>query len=527
MTDPLGNTTSYTYDARGNTLTRTDALGGVETWTYNAANQVTSATDPLGRITTATYNQAGQLVSTTDPSGRTSTSTYNLDGTIAETVATDGTTSIPTVYRYDVAGRLSRAGEGTGGNEKYNNYEFNSAGDLIYASLKAYDYDIAGRRTSMQYKSGRTVNYRYNSAGQLAAVTRNEELIDEFDLTNGSAPSSTNWTRTVAAGTTATTQANQLLLTVGATATGTATATVTSKVAARLDADVMFNYDWAATVASSVKLVAYARYSTAGHYRIEMPAGATVATVYKRVGTLNTTLGTVPVSAIGGEVRMRVVGDTVTVIVDGTETPVSFTSGGVTTPGTARVGLTRVNGAGDVKIDRWVQSDPTTPTVLAGYTYNLDGQLVTETLPGGNRTRTYTNGQMTGFTETVPGRTVATTLAYDSTGRIITDTTGTLTTSYTYDTHPNFCQRPQRRGHHQHGPTISLDGAAPKRSPTRPPNTCTTRDHSCAGPPPAPSPQPRHVTPHHRVQRSSRGTPPAGCLVRHVPRRIPSPTPMT
>jgi RHS repeat-associated protein len=439
VTDPLGNTTSYTYDGRGNTLTRTDPLGGVESWTYNNANQVLSATDPLGRVTTATYNDAGQLVSTLDPSGRTSTSTYNFDGSIASSVVTDGTTTIPTVYTYDDAGRVASVSENDGA--AFSSYQYNVAGDLIAEGAITYGYDVAGRRTSMQYTDDRRVNYQYNAAGQLSKIVRNEEMVDAFGLADGAAPSATNWTRTAAAGTSATIDQERLLFAVSDTATGAATALLTSKVAARLDSDVTFDYQWNSFFPST-KLVAYARYSTAGHYRIEMAANTPTATIFKRVGVVNTTLGTVPLpDNVGqqGRVQMRVVGDTITVTITDTESPdgaantVSFTSGGVSAAGTSRLGLTRVLGGGQVWINDWVQADPTTPTVVAGYTYNPDGQLLVETLPGGNRTRTYTNGRMVGFNETVPGRTVATTLAYDTTGRIVTDTTGTLTTNYTYD----------------------------------------------------------------------------------------------
>ncbi len=85
-------------------------------------------------------------------------------------------------------------------------------------------------------------------------------------------------------------------------------------------------------------------------------------------------------------------------------------------------------------IDDWAQSNPTIPPVpLVSYGYDSDGRVVNETLPGGTRSRTYTNGQLTGYDETVPGLTRATTLTYDATGRIATDTTGALTTVYAYD----------------------------------------------------------------------------------------------
>jgi RHS repeat-associated protein len=185
--------------------------------------------------------------------------------------------------------------------------------------------------------------------------------------------------------------------------------------------------------------VVYARYSSTGHYRAEIEAGASFGTLYKRVGSKNTTLGTF--SAAGDtnarNFYMEVRG---TDVIVGTApqgqlvlAPVVASGGGVTAAGTNRISLTRVAGTSSVTIDNWEQYDRTNPTALASYTYNADGQIVNEALPGGSRSYAYTNGRRTGFNETLPGAARATTLTYDTTGRIATETTGTITTTYGYD----------------------------------------------------------------------------------------------
>src|SRR5262249_45062595 len=65
VTDALGRTTSFTYDALGNRLSQTDPLvsgqAGAGTWsyTYDALGELLSATDPTGARTKATYDDLG------------------------------------------------------------------------------------------------------------------------------------------------------------------------------------------------------------------------------------------------------------------------------------------------------------------------------------------------------------------------------------------------------------------------------------------------------------------------------------
>jgi RHS repeat-associated protein len=71
-TDPLGHTTSISYDSKGNPISIIDALGQTSTFAYNSAGQVTSITDPLGQSISFSYDGA-DITSIQDALGRTTT----------------------------------------------------------------------------------------------------------------------------------------------------------------------------------------------------------------------------------------------------------------------------------------------------------------------------------------------------------------------------------------------------------------------------------------------------------------------
>lgn len=438
VTDALGHVTLFGYDERGNLISRTNALGGMDSWVYDAANQLVSSSDPLGRVSVFGYDAAGRVASTTDPSGVYANNTYNPDGTLATRVTAAGTTT----YSYDSAGRVTSI-DGPDGVEEY---AYTAAGDVASvtngAQVTSYGYDVAGRRTSMGYPNGNTIRYAYNPAGQLASITPGELLADSFTQPDGQPPVTTKWTATAVAGATATIGDNTLRLTVADTATSAMTET--SKIAAAQDHDVALTYRFAtAAPATSAKLTVYAKYTAANHYRVEINSDGSTATVYRKIGSTTTALGSVPVPPTTSLTRLRlqVVGATVKLKVWAASDPEpaswsgSYTaSPAVTTNGTVRVTIARTAGSNTLLMDDWSQTNPTVaPAALADYTYNLDGQVTDEVLRGGTRTRTYSNGRLAGYSETVPGLTRATTLGYDTTGRVVTDTTGTLTTTFAYD----------------------------------------------------------------------------------------------
>jgi RHS repeat-associated protein len=199
-TDPLGNTTSYTYDSNGNKLTSTDPKGHVttmtydsngnmlslapptslgyqpQTWTYNSMNEVLTHQDGRGNTTTYNYDANGNLTSVVKPGSLTTT--YNLDPNNAELVdstvdARNQTTNYgynslneltsvtdpdgnKTTYGYDGAGRQTSVTTPRG--------NVNGCGCVAQYTTTTV-YDAAGRKLSVTDGLGNETTYMYDAAG--------------------------------------------------------------------------------------------------------------------------------------------------------------------------------------------------------------------------------------------------------------------------------------------------------------------------------------------------------------------------
>jgi YD repeat-containing protein len=114
--------TMETSDANGDILTSTDPLGNTTTTTYNALDEPLTITDPFGNVTTNTYDAEGDLLTTSSPavieggSPAVTSNWYNANGTLcasrdATEFAAYGTLTScvsagtnATVYGYDSSG---------------------------------------------------------------------------------------------------------------------------------------------------------------------------------------------------------------------------------------------------------------------------------------------------------------------------------------------------------------------------------------------------------------------------------------
>ena len=76
-TNPLGVTTSYSYDAVDRLVTVVDALGGRSQTASTAAGRVKSSTDPKGQTTTFAYDGARRRISVVDALKGSLGSTYD------------------------------------------------------------------------------------------------------------------------------------------------------------------------------------------------------------------------------------------------------------------------------------------------------------------------------------------------------------------------------------------------------------------------------------------------------------------
>ncbi|HJP88998.1 MAG TPA: RHS repeat-associated core domain-containing protein [Candidatus Limnocylindrales bacterium] len=199
-TDPLGNVTTYTYDALGRMLTEVlptdasipaltntttyDEFGNVLTdtasWTgvtrttthaYDKANHETSVTDPASVVTSTSYDAAGDPTSSTS-AGVTTTRTFDgLGRALTETVNGDVSTHV-----YDPAGN-ERSSQDATGVTTLHSYDLDGRAiteAVIDASgelTTTYVFDLLGRTTSTTDPEGAVTTTTYDRPGKVLTTT--------------------------------------------------------------------------------------------------------------------------------------------------------------------------------------------------------------------------------------------------------------------------------------------------------------------------------------------------------------------
>ena len=78
VTDALGNTTSYEYDALGRRVAMVDALGRRAEYVFDALGRQVVTVHPDGSSTSVGYDGCGRRVSSTDRTGRETPSGANI-----------------------------------------------------------------------------------------------------------------------------------------------------------------------------------------------------------------------------------------------------------------------------------------------------------------------------------------------------------------------------------------------------------------------------------------------------------------
>jgi len=176
--DPLGHTTSWTYDNTGNLLTETRPDGGVITKTYDVMNRVATVTDPLNQIKSFTYNPEGRIASLTDAMGAVYSYVYDLCARQTKLIYPNGSHED---WTYDAVGNnityATRAGQIktcaydnrnrlTG--ESWNRHFVNT---IAIPSAVAVGYDAVSHVTSLA-NANSICNYSYDSAGELTTESQ-------------------------------------------------------------------------------------------------------------------------------------------------------------------------------------------------------------------------------------------------------------------------------------------------------------------------------------------------------------------
>ena len=178
--DGDSSTVTYGYDADGNRTCLSypnedshncaddDSGSGVVTYFYDGAGQPVSMTDWLGDATTFSYDPDGNLIDTILPSGATSivNDSYDAADTLNDTsVDTSGTMTDLAVLTRNADDLIASTTPSS--DDSTTTYGYNSLNQVTTGLGASYTYDTAGELTSSTPDDESTVDYSYNSDGQL------------------------------------------------------------------------------------------------------------------------------------------------------------------------------------------------------------------------------------------------------------------------------------------------------------------------------------------------------------------------
>lgn len=154
--DFKGVTTTYTRDALGNATSETSPDSGTETAQYDALGLPKTVTDALGQATTIERDLLGRPTLITYADGRTTTLRYDLTATSKGYLGKIVDASGTTTYERDLQGRITTKTQ-----------------RLINGDTRSvsYSYNAQGLLASTTYPGGQALQYIYDTTGQLTGLT--------------------------------------------------------------------------------------------------------------------------------------------------------------------------------------------------------------------------------------------------------------------------------------------------------------------------------------------------------------------
>ena len=157
-----GSSVSYSYDALQRLTGKTLSTGGSVTFNYDSRNNITSAVSAANSYILG-YDDANRLISVSDSRGLSLAYQYDAAGNRTALILQPGTAEEQTFsYSYDNGRRLT--------------------GMLTPAGTFSFAYDLADRRTRLDYPNSIVGSYSYDDANQTDWLTG----IDYTDAVTGS-----------------------------------------------------------------------------------------------------------------------------------------------------------------------------------------------------------------------------------------------------------------------------------------------------------------------------------------------------
>jgi RHS repeat-associated protein len=194
---------SYTYDTRGHLSSLTQGTGAetrTASFSYNSDGYLDTVTDPLGRTARFQYDAAGRVTRQALPDGQEILSTYDANGNMTS-LTPPGRPAHGFVYTpVDLTEEYTPPNVGTGTTNTL--YTFNVDRQLTDITRPdgetlRFDYDSAGRLSTLSLSRGQ-LSYGYSpTTGQLASVTAPDGGTLTYTY-NGALLTQTTWAGAVA-----------------------------------------------------------------------------------------------------------------------------------------------------------------------------------------------------------------------------------------------------------------------------------------------------------------------------------------
>jgi len=194
ITDPAGNTWSYTYDLLGDQLTSTSPDSGKTTSTYDSAQHLMTATDARGKTISYTYDADGRKTAEYDTTGGAAeTSSDEIASWTYDTVA-EGQLTSSTAYQNGSA--YTEQVTGYAANGQPSGIETiipSSQGTLAGTYTQTFTYAPDGQQTSHTDSAvgglpTETVTTGFNNAGEEDSLTGASSYVDSLTYTNLNQP---------------------------------------------------------------------------------------------------------------------------------------------------------------------------------------------------------------------------------------------------------------------------------------------------------------------------------------------------
>lgn len=167
-----GNETGLFYDDRGNLTSVTDPLGHTTSMTFNADGTLDTLKRPRGEFSfDYVYGASGALdeLTMTDPLGRVTRKVFDAVGRLAEVITADGKS---TAFSRDTLDRLTAVTYADGSRVEL---AYDGNGNLVElvdgTGTSRFKIDHRGRRIEDHSPDGASVTYAYDGVGNLTSKT--------------------------------------------------------------------------------------------------------------------------------------------------------------------------------------------------------------------------------------------------------------------------------------------------------------------------------------------------------------------